>query len=658
MSSSVRLAYATLALMIVGLTAPVTAIRQQPPLDRVLPDFDVREGRLPQAPSPQTEAEARRAAGSGQSRVRVHPFTGGVRVLERPAVTVTRTIPAQALRTVVASLAERLGLEDGDLASLTLIRDYVTRSNGIRTVSFAQNVDGVPVFDGVVTVHLDGNGEVILVTSSAGRTAGRRRAAQVTVEQAVSAAVANIRPELPFAPARIADASGAARFARGQFGRDLIGTLTWLPVDGVLRLAWQVNVEPDNDSEAYDVLVDAVSGEVLLRRNRVYFAEGSGRVMQSATMQALDPRRLDPTPIGQPGSACPPPSNYLVRSLTAPFRDPATALFDTGRLSGNNAHVFRSDTSTEGALGTFDGTKWNFDFPFNSADSAETALFAAVNFAHDFFYDLGFDEAAGNFQQDNFNRGGLGGDPVNANARALGRNNANFRNAPDGSSPIINMFLWDGTGCWGEDVDLDGTADLDGDYDLDILLHEYHHGVSLRLNHGFTGVEAGAMGEGGGDFFAYSVNGNTELAEYARPGGLRSVNSKTGSAMDSSVKCTTTARSGPMSCGTCANGSGPIRCGAASQPESTRFISSISMRSNYRRRAPPCSTCAMRCSPMMHCAIPRAPAARTSAVSGNRSPAAAWASRRSTRPITGSFQSLPTSRCRTGALPVLRPCRP
>ena len=88
------------------------------------------------------------------------------------------------------------------------------------------------------------------------------------------------------------------------------------------------------------------------------------------------------------------------------------------------------------------------------------------------------------------------------------------------------MFLWDGAGCWGADVDGDGSADLDGDYDLDILVHEFHHGVSLRLNTAFTGNEAGAIGEGGGDFFAYSVNNDPVLAEYARPGGLRAVNGK------------------------------------------------------------------------------------------------------------------------------------
>ena len=35
------------------------------------------------------------------------------------------------------------------------------------------------------------------------------------------------------------------------------------------------------------------------------------------------------------------------------------------------------------------------------------------------------------------------------------------------------------------------------------------------------------MGEGASDFFAYSVNGDTTLAEYTYSGGLRSINAKT-----------------------------------------------------------------------------------------------------------------------------------
>ena len=80
----------------------------------------------------------------------------------------------------------------------------------------------------------------------------------------------------------------------------------------------------------------------------------------------------------------------------------------------------------------------------------------------------------------------------------------------------MSMFLWDGHGCWSADVDGDGTGDLDGDLDSDIVIHEFHHGVSNRLNPDFTGIEADAIGEGGSDFFAYSINDDTVLAEYAR----------------------------------------------------------------------------------------------------------------------------------------------
>jgi hypothetical protein len=93
----------------------------------------------------------------------------------------------------------------------------------------------------------------------------------------------------------------------------------------------------------------------------------------------------------------------------------------------------------------------------------------------------------------------------------------------------MNMYLFDGdaASCWSQDVDGDDIDDLDGTIDLDIVVHEYHHGVTFRLNPQWGGNEGGAMGEGGGDFFAYSINGNTMLGEYAAPPvGIREVNGK------------------------------------------------------------------------------------------------------------------------------------
>ena len=196
----------------------------------------------------------------------------------------------------------------------------------------------------------------------------------------------------------------------------------------------------------------------------------------------------------------------------------ATTRASTGRRRASSAP---SEPSTDGT--------WQFDYPFGSADSVETALFFASNFAHDFYYDLGFDEAAGNFQMDNFGRGGTGGDAVQTLARADGRNNATFEPAPGGPAPHHEPVPLRRRGLLEQTTSTaTAAADLDGGYDRDIVLHEYHHGVTFRLNPSFTGVEADAMGEGGGDFFAYSVSGNTQLAEYSVPPlGIREVNEKT-----------------------------------------------------------------------------------------------------------------------------------
>ncbi len=497
---------------------------QQPPdQGRALPNFDIRDR---DASTPSAGAD-RPGAAPGSQRSRIDRHTGALRGTDAPDLTLERGSSSDAIRSALSRLAGRLGLADADLQSLTLLRDYTSTSNNVRHVVFSQSVDGVPVLDAEVAIHLDPQGRAVRITSSAARGQNRRSVRLVAAAQAAIAAAGNVRPSAAFSPVPAGvqpQGAGAARFDRGPFKRDVTATPVWFPLNGALRLAWRVEVEPDGDPQLYDVVVDAESGEVLLRRNKILYASGQGRVLQSASTALLDARRPDQHPSSQ--TDCPPASNYELRDLVAPFRDPGTVLSGTGRLAGNSTHVYRKTAATEAEPGVFDGTQWTFDFPLDSPGGSETSLFFALNFAHDFFYDLGFDEAAGNFQVDNFGRGGLGGDPIVGLARAVGRNNATFQPTPDGSSPTISMFLWDAVGCWGHDLDADGTNDLDGDLDLDIVLHEYHHGVSSRLNTAFNGNEAAAIGEGGSDFFAYSVNGDTVLAEYARPGGLRSINSR------------------------------------------------------------------------------------------------------------------------------------
>ena len=133
-----------------------------------------------------------------------------------------------------------------------------------------------------------------------------------------------------------------------------------------------------------------------------------------------------------------------------------------------------------------------------------TNLFYINNIIHDVQYQYGFDEAAGNFQVNNYGRGGAGNDSVRAEAQdGAGTNNANFGTPADGQRPRMQMFMWTSP-----------TPDRDGDLDASIVIHEYGHGISNRLIGGPANVNCltnrQQAGEGFGDWWA--------LAYTARPG--------------------------------------------------------------------------------------------------------------------------------------------
>jgi len=131
-------------------------------------------------------------------------------------------------------------------------------------------------------------------------------------------------------------------------------------------------------------------------------------------------------------------------------------------------------------------------------EAAVTNLFYVNNIMHDIFYMYGFNEEAGNFQQSNLAKKGLGNDAVIANAQGgSGTNNANFASPPDGKPGRMRMYIFTTT-----------TPNRDGDFSNDIIVHEYGHGISTRLTGGpansdcLDDGESGGMGEGWSDFFA------------------------------------------------------------------------------------------------------------------------------------------------------------
>ncbi|KAH9266640.1 hypothetical protein BASA83_010446 [Batrachochytrium salamandrivorans] len=101
----------------------------------------------------------------------------------------------------------------------------------------------------------------------------------------------------------------------------------------------------------------------------------------------------------------------------------------------------------------------------------------------------------------NFGKGGRGGDAVVVNVlNTSGVNNANFIVPADGRSGIMNMFRFTYT-----------TPNRSSAFDNGIAIHEYAHGVSVRLTGGpatsgcLATKEAGGMGEGWSDMMTLFI---------------------------------------------------------------------------------------------------------------------------------------------------------
>ncbi|KAJ3035014.1 hypothetical protein HDV00_004386 [Rhizophlyctis rosea] len=151
----------------------------------------------------------------------------------------------------------------------------------------------------------------------------------------------------------------------------------------------------------------------------------------------------------------------------------------TGKTDGNN---IRSATYLDGGYYFANATSGQnvFDFPLNPSADPSTAeqkrasaaqAFYMGNMMHDFAYQYGFDEAAGNFQNINNGKGGNGSDAaVIYDQNPTGTNNANFGAPPDGQSGYMNGYLW-----YYRNLTVDGLIDND------IFIHECTHGISSRL---------------------------------------------------------------------------------------------------------------------------------------------------------------------------------
>jgi len=228
--------------------------------------------------------------------------------------------------------------------------------------------------------------------------------------------------------------------------------LVYRQTDKKIVLAWDVSVEFKDEAHWWNVRVNALTGEIIDQND--YTVECLFEA--ASNLSATPDYNVFPFPLEGP--------SFGSRSLISDPSDPLSSPYgwhdvdgvmgeEYNTTRGNNVHSYEdADNDNLPGYSPSGGAALHFDFPYTAGvapvinqDAALTNLFYANNRIHDFLYPLGFDEAAGNFQQNNYGNGGAGNDYVKAEGfDGGGTNNANFSTPPDGYSGRMQMYLWSG----------------------------------------------------------------------------------------------------------------------------------------------------------------------------------------------------------------------
>ena len=450
----------------------------------------------------------------------------------------------------LAANASRHALSTADAAAAEVISTAPGLRGKATHVYLTQRHNGLEVVPARMTVSILEDGRVLSAMGGLESALALRAPSPVPSISAADAVralafSAGLQPTAPLSVA--AQKSGSeVMLTGGGMSPYLIPAQLVYAADerGDLVLAWETSIYQNDHQHDWAGFVDAATGRVFGVQDRVVHdtfgpAEGTHahEVRQPAAEHVAAVAPMLPRADAAAGGAAyrvyemPVESPYFStpaapqdgRTLASGVEDleaspfgwhdtdgAAGAEYTTSR--GNNVFAYpdTDDNNSPDSDGIPDGgAALQFDFPVDFAqqpsaykEAAVTNLFYWNNLIHDILWQYGFDEASGNFQVNNYGRGGNDfDDAVFAEAQdGGGTNNANFWTPTDlgggalGPRPRMQMYRGANT-----------SPNTDGDLDNLVIVHEYGHGISIRLTGGALDVDclrnSEQMGEGWSDWY-------------------------------------------------------------------------------------------------------------------------------------------------------------
>jgi len=373
--------------------------------------------------------------------------SAGAAELDRSAARVTQATAGKPL--TAASKASPEAVVAGYLRGRSGAPDVVaslrvtgrsTGANGVKHVQMEQLVDGLKVHGAYVKAATNRRGELVQVID---RTVAISKPAPSRIDalQALKAAMAKVHPaETKIDLRRVGTQGHTTRFNGGAFFHGTpTATAVVLPLaNGGLARGWLVETWTARKNQLHHTIVDG-DGRVLDVETRTHD--------DTYNVFTEDPLKGAQTIVNGPGNGnVQSPAGWLGAGAQSTFQ-----------ISGNNVNTYLDTVvnnqpdkgGTPVTSGDFVAAADLATAPTTEGNKAASVqnLFYLNNVIHDTLYRHGFTEVAGNFQFDNFGKGGRAGDAVRAEAQdGAGTDNANFATPPDGRSPRMQMFLFTGAG--------------------------------------------------------------------------------------------------------------------------------------------------------------------------------------------------------------------
>lgn len=355
-------------------------------------------------------------------------------------------------------------------------------------VKFSQQINGIEVFERRINVLLDDSLELKAISGYlspdveiAARTLSSAQAPfKLSIPQAIAAAFADLHSEdLPFQQLKLDKQRGVYQWYRLQsspintphtLAKPVRAKKVFYTLSDHLEPAYYLELNTvgmkEKDKAAYSYVISAVDGSLLSRNNMIdsdaatpfsysVWADDTdlkmpldspyGNELTPSPTPFIKPQPVSPSLVTLtcgPISTCDP---WLLNTASQTVGNNINAYTDMLKPDGFNKGELRAKTTSPFAFnhsydfGVFD----NKDNP-EQLQAALVQAFYTANFVHDWLYDHGFDEKAGNGQEQNYGRGGEEVDRMNVEINDYsGVNNANMWTPADGESPVMQLYLWD-----------------------------------------------------------------------------------------------------------------------------------------------------------------------------------------------------------------------